>query len=80
MSEGQQIEEGHMTEQATGATENVFDKYRNPDKRCGYPFTPDPAGYCWSYANHVDGKVGFEDMESICEGCDRFEPSVEGWS
>jgi len=29
-------------------------KYRNPDPRCTYPFTPDLFGYCWSYAIAVD--------------------------
>ena len=47
-------------------------KYKNPDSRCRYPFTPDPIGYCWSYANHVDGTKGFEDMDKICPGCDEW--------
>lgn len=44
--------------------------YRNPDPRCTYPFTCDPLGYCWSYANYVDGTEKFEDMSIICPGCD----------
>jgi len=54
---------------------SVFEKYRNPDKRCGYPFTPDPCGYCWSYAHHVDDTEGYEDMERICPGCELFTPN-----
>jgi len=54
----------------------VFEKYRNPDKRCGYPFSPDPCGYCWSFAHHVDGTKGYEDMEKICHGCDLFTPNT----
>ena len=50
----------------------VIRKYKNPDSRCQYPFTPDPLGYCWSYANHVDGTEGFEDMAKICPGCDEW--------
>lgn len=50
-----------------------FDKYRNPDPRCRYPFTPDPAGYCWSYAHHVDGTAGFENMQAICAMCPEFD-------
>jgi len=50
---------------------NPFVKYRNPDRRCTYPFTPDPVGYCWTYAHHVDGTPGFENPE--CVGCECFE-------
>jgi len=56
---------------------SVFDKYRNPDTRCGYPFSPDPCGYCWSFAHHVDGTEGYEDMEKICPGCELFTPNAE---
>ena len=59
-----------------GAASSVFDKYRNRDTRCGYPFSPDPCGYCWSYAHHVDGTKGYEDMEKICRGCDLFSPNA----
>lgn len=55
----------------------VFEKYRNPDPRCTYPFTPEPCGYCWSYANHVDGDKAFKDMSTICPTCDLFKPDVK---
>ena len=52
-------------------------KYQNPDKRCSYPPVRDtkkktwsPAGYCWSYASHVDGDKNLKDMKAICRGCD----------
>jgi len=35
-----------------------INSYKNPDKRCTYPFTCDPLGYCWAYAHHVDGRDG----------------------
>ena len=47
-----------------------FMKYRNPDQRCRYPFTPDPVGYCWGYALHIDGTPGYEDMGSHCPQCE----------
>lgn len=59
--------------------------YENRDERCGYPFTMDPLGYCWSYATHVDVMAGrtedadgrWRDMESICSGCDLWKPNQE---
>ena len=54
---------------------SVFDKYRNPDPRCGYPFTPDPCGYCWSYARHIDG-TGCKDMDEICPRCEMWTPNA----
>ena len=52
--------------------------YRNPDKRCTYPFSPDPLGYCWSYAEYVDGNSGkktSDDMKKICRGCECWNAS-----
>lgn len=57
--------------------ENPFLKYENKNDSCEYPFTPDPAGYCWSYASHVDGTEGFEDMDKICMNCDCWSPNKE---
>ena len=60
---------------------NPFEKYKNPDPRCEYCFTPDPVGYCWSYANYVDGldpkkrnkySYKFDDIKTICLGCEDF--------
>ncbi len=51
---------------------SALEKYRNPDPRCSYPFEPCGAGYCWSYAHHVDGTAGYENMESICPDCECF--------
>ncbi|KKL79831.1 hypothetical protein LCGC14_2010860 [marine sediment metagenome] len=49
---------------------NPFLKYENKDKMCEYPFTPDPAGYCWTYANYIDQTTGFEVLN--CEGCECY--------
>jgi hypothetical protein len=57
------------SDQSSGS---AFDKYRNPDPRCGYPFTPDPCGYCWSFAHHVDG-TGCIDMDKICPRCELWK-------
>jgi acetyl-CoA carboxylase alpha subunit len=56
-------------EDLTRACEH-FEKYRNPSRHCRYPFTPDPVGYCWSYACHVDGDAKFADIKAICTGCE----------
>ena len=52
----------------------LFTSYRNPDHRCSYPWDPSPCGYCWSWAHHVDGTKGYEDMMKICPGCEFFKP------
>ena len=57
--------------------EAKINSYRNPDKRCTYPFTCDPVGYCWSYATHVDGNEKYKDIESICKGCEMWTESPE---
>ena len=49
--------------------------YKNPDKRCDYPFTCGPLGYCWSFAHHIDGTKGYEDMDKICPGCECWAES-----
>jgi hypothetical protein len=50
-----------------------WEKYRNPDKRCAYPWGPGGAGYCWSFANHVDGDKKFKDLSTICPGCEMWK-------
>lgn len=50
-----------------------YNKFKNPDKRCTYPFTPDIAGYCWSYAHHIDGTKGWENIENICLKCEYWK-------
>jgi hypothetical protein len=57
-----------------GISDNIYSKYRNPDPRCGYPFTPEPLDYCWSWANRVDRhKTANCDG---CKGCDMFRVPV----
>ena len=51
-------------------------KYKNPDPRCKYPFTPDPVGYCWSYANYIDGAKDFEDMSKRCPDCEYWKETT----
>jgi hypothetical protein len=55
-----------------GPKKLIASKYNNPDPNCGHPFVPEnePIAYCWSYASHVDGTPGYEDMESICKNCE----------
>lgn len=57
-----------------------FEKYRNPDVRCKYPFEPCPVGYCWSYANNVDGTPGYEDIRKICDGCEEYVQEGTEWT
>jgi hypothetical protein len=49
-----------------------LEKYRHP-AWCKEPFSPNPIGYCWSWACHIDGGPGneqFADIASICRGCE----------
>lgn len=54
-------------------------QYRNPDKRCHYPWTSSPTEFCWAYANHVDERGQPEDMEQICKECEHWKetPTME---
>jgi hypothetical protein len=47
-------------------------KYVNSDPRCRFPCTGDGMDYCWSFAHHVDGTAGYEEMEPRCRGCEYF--------
>ena len=49
-----------------------WEDYRNPDPQCTYPWSPGPAGYCWSWANHFDGAPKFADIQTICKGCECY--------
>jgi hypothetical protein len=51
-------------------------KYQNPDRRCTFPCDGTAEMYCWSFANHVDGTHGFEDMAKICPGCECWQPET----
>lgn len=51
---------------------NPFLKYENKDPRCDYPFTPDPLGYCWGYANNVDENKTKEECDKYCKGCEMW--------
>ena len=35
--------------------------YKNKDKRCHYPWTISNVGYCWGWANYIDGTTGKPD-------------------
>jgi RecJ-like exonuclease len=48
--------------------DNPYEKYRNPDKRCHYPFQP--IDYCWSYAGLVDKRATEKEIEQFCKGCE----------
>lgn len=58
-------------------TAKDFEKYKNTDPGCTYPFEPDPLGYCWSYAHHTDGNPAFKNMKKICEGCELYVKQTE---
>lgn len=60
-------------EQSKHPAAKVFTIYLNPDPRCRYPWTPGPAGYCWSYACYVDGDKNYTPIESICRGCELWK-------
>ena len=49
----------------------IYTKYENKDERCTYPFSDDPLGYCWGYANFIDGDKAFKDF--TCDGCEYWE-------
>jgi hypothetical protein len=51
--------------------------YKNPDSKCHYHFEPDPLGYCFAWAHHVDGTKGFEDMLPRCLRCECYEDSLD---
>ena len=48
-----------------------YEKYRNPDKRCSYPWSDDAMGYCWTYAGKVD-EIEEINMDYNCKGCEYF--------
>lgn len=50
-----------------------INSYKNPDKRCTYPFTCEVLGYCWSFAHHIDKTPGYENIEAICKGCEYWK-------
>lgn len=53
-----------------------FIRYKNPDKRCHYPFEPNVFGYCWMYSSYIDNGAKFliprelNSMEEICHSCE----------
>ena len=58
--------------------ELFFDRYRCPDKRCGYPFEPCAVGYCWSWANYVDdGIIKGKLFPQFCQNCELWNKEEE---
>jgi hypothetical protein len=57
-------------------TKEMIMSYENTDPRCTYPFTPDPLGYCWSFAHHIDKTKGYEDIEEICKNCECWKETT----
>jgi len=64
--------------------QSIYEKYRNKDPRCKYPFIPSPIGYCWGFATWVDYKEGkiskeqagecaVESYEEFCRWCEFWE-------
>lgn len=51
-------------------------KYKNPDKRCKYPYVEnDLLDYCWSYALVANKKMSKHELKQECKHCDYFKPS-----
>ena len=48
-------------------------KYKKPDKRCTFPYSNCPAGYCWWYANSVDTGVEQDKIIEACKECEYWE-------
>ena len=50
-----------------------FSDYKNPDKRCSYPFTPEALGYCWGYAGLWDKAKNAKELKrkalKFCPDC-----------
>jgi len=44
----------------------AFRHYRNPDRRCSYPWTPDRLGYCWGYASLWGRSATQVEVEAYC--------------
>ena len=42
-------------------------KYENPDKRCTYPYSDSPLGYCWGYTGQVDEGKTPEEIAEYCK-------------
>ena len=47
-----------------------YKKYKNPDKRCSYPFTNDVLGYCYGFAGWLDDTKKVITMQQLCNGCE----------
>lgn len=49
--------------------------YKNPDKRCKYPWELSPLGYCWGYATEKDKRTKQENIiKRLCtKGCECWE-------
>ncbi len=61
-------------------TKKHYAKYENKDPRCDYPFTPDPIGYCWGFAQYIDylkrpiaWKNGVKWYKLSCRGCESYK-------
>ena len=57
--------------------EEIYGKYRNPNKRCSYTFEADPLGYCWGYANAVDNNRAGEYTKESCPQCSMWKALKE---
>jgi len=54
---------------STREAANPYEKYRNANPRCTYPFRAEPLGYCCGWAMHVDGGT-----KPDCETCEFWRP------
>ena len=53
--------------------------YKNPDKRCRYPFTLNWLGYCWGYGERFDRAKNKKELlkllKNYCPGCEYWKPA-----
>ena len=54
--------------------------YKNPDKKCKYPFSQCGVGYCWGYANLYDKAKNKKELKKqakiYCKTCDFINSEV----
>jgi len=44
----------------------MYQKYKNKNKYCKYPFENESLGYCWGYANMVDNGASEAEIKAKC--------------
>ena len=50
--------------------------YKNPDKRCHYPWQLGNLGYCWGFASMVDDKLT-KNYRGFCRDCKYWDETLK---